>query len=104
MIDPMNSEESLQLPAGMALKQTACRGRGGIWRGATDPFSYRRHDDRRLCGLRIETETVKHRGSRRWDEQSKVFKSAEKALSSEEFQKIMKQFEQEKQKIQKFLR
>ena len=38
------------------------------------------------------------------DEQNKVFKSAEKALSSEEFQKIMKQFEQEKQKIKKSLK
>ena len=38
------------------------------------------------------------------DEQSKLFKSAEKALSSEEFQQIMKQFEQEKQAIKKNLR
>ena len=38
------------------------------------------------------------------DEQSKVFKSAEKALSSDEFQNIMKQFEQEKQSIKKNLR
>lgn len=38
------------------------------------------------------------------DEQSKVFKSAEKALSSEEFQSIMKQFEKEKQDIKKNLR
>ena len=38
------------------------------------------------------------------DEQNKVFKSAEKALSSEEFQKIMKQFEQEKQAIKKSLK
>ena len=38
------------------------------------------------------------------DEQNKVFKSAEKALSTEEFQKIMKQFEQEKQKIKKSLK
>jgi len=38
------------------------------------------------------------------DEQSKVFKSAEKALSSDEFQIIMKQFEEEKQAIKKNLR
>jgi len=38
------------------------------------------------------------------DEQSKVFKSAEKALSNDEFQNIMKQFEQEKQAIKKNLR
>jgi hemerythrin-like domain-containing protein len=38
------------------------------------------------------------------DEQNKVFKSAENALSSDEFQKIMKQFEQEKQAIKKSLK
>ncbi len=38
------------------------------------------------------------------DEQSKVFKSAEKALDHDEFQNIMKQFEQEKQAIKKNLR
>jgi len=38
------------------------------------------------------------------DEQSKVFKSAEKALSDDEFQNIMKQFEQEKQAIKKNLK
>ena len=37
------------------------------------------------------------------DEESKVFKSAEKALGHDEIQKIMKQFEQEKQKIKKNL-
>ena len=37
------------------------------------------------------------------DEQSKVFKSAEEALSSEELQSIMQQFEQEKQAIKKNL-
>jgi len=35
------------------------------------------------------------------DEESKVFKSAEKALTRDDFEKIMKQFEQEKQKIKK---
>jgi hemerythrin-like domain-containing protein len=35
------------------------------------------------------------------DEESKVFKSAEKALTQDDFEKIMKQFEQEKQKIKK---
>lgn len=35
------------------------------------------------------------------EEESKIFKSAEKALGQEEIQKIMKQFEQEKQKIKK---
>jgi len=38
------------------------------------------------------------------DEHSKVFKSAEKALSNAEFQTIMKQFEQEKEKIKKTLK
>jgi len=38
------------------------------------------------------------------DEEKKVFKSAEKALSSDEFQIIMKQFEEEKQAIKKNLR
>ena len=37
------------------------------------------------------------------DEQSKVFKSAEEALSSEEFQDIMEQFELEKQANRKNL-
>ena len=37
------------------------------------------------------------------DEESKVFKSAEKALKPEELQTIMKKFEQEKQKIKKTL-
>lgn len=38
------------------------------------------------------------------DEESKVFKSAEKALDQDEIQDIMKQFEQEKQKIKKDLK
>jgi hemerythrin-like domain-containing protein len=38
------------------------------------------------------------------DEESKLFKSAEKALDPEEFKKIMKQFEQDKQKIKKNLK
>ena len=37
------------------------------------------------------------------DEQSKVFKSAEEALSDAEFQSIMKQFEQEKKAIKQSL-
>ena len=35
------------------------------------------------------------------DEESKVFKSAEKALDQDEIQNIMRRFEQEKQKIKK---
>ena len=38
------------------------------------------------------------------DEETKVFKSAEKALSQDEIQNIMKRFEQEKQKIKKDLK
>jgi hemerythrin-like domain-containing protein len=38
------------------------------------------------------------------DEESKVFESAEKALGHDEIQDIMKQFEQEKQKIKKNLK
>jgi hemerythrin superfamily protein len=38
------------------------------------------------------------------DEEKKVFKSAEKALGHDEIQNIMKQFEQEKQKIKKSLK
>lgn len=37
------------------------------------------------------------------DEENKVFKSAEKALDSDEFKAIMKKFDQEKQKIKKTL-
>ena len=37
------------------------------------------------------------------DEESKVFKSAEKALNPDELQKIMKKFDQEKHKIKKTL-
>ena len=38
------------------------------------------------------------------DEEKKVFKSAEKALGHDGIQNIMKQFEQEKQKIKKNLK
>ncbi|RJQ23040.1 MAG: hemerythrin domain-containing protein [Nitrospiraceae bacterium] len=38
------------------------------------------------------------------DEESKVFKSAEKALDHDEIQNIMKKFDQEKQKIKKTLK
>ena len=38
------------------------------------------------------------------DEESKVFKSVEKALDHDEIQNIMKQFEQEKQKVKKNLK
>jgi hemerythrin-like domain-containing protein len=35
------------------------------------------------------------------EEEGKIFKSAEKVLTQDDFEKIMKQFEQEKQKIKK---
>ena len=38
------------------------------------------------------------------DEESKVFKSAEKVLNDDEFQNIMKKFDHEKQKIKKALK
>ena len=38
------------------------------------------------------------------DEESKVFKSAEKVLEKKEFEDIMKKFDQEKQKIKKTLK
>ena len=38
------------------------------------------------------------------DEESKVFKSAEKALDHDEIQNIMEKFDQEKQKIKKTLK
>lgn len=38
------------------------------------------------------------------DEESKVFKSAEKVLNQDEFKDIMKKFDQEKQKIKKTLK
>jgi hemerythrin-like domain-containing protein len=38
------------------------------------------------------------------EEESKIFKSAEKALGHDDIQNIMKQFEQEKQKIEKNLK
>ena len=38
------------------------------------------------------------------EEEGKIFKSAEKALGHDEIQNIMKQFEQEKQKIKKSLK
>lgn len=38
------------------------------------------------------------------DEESKVFKSAEKALDHDEFQNIMKKFDEEKQNIKKTLK
>jgi len=38
------------------------------------------------------------------EEESNIFKSSEKALEQDEFQDIMKEFEQEKQKIKRYLK
>ena len=58
-------------------------------------------EDRWGAKMTVFKELVEHHIK---DEQSKVFKSAEEALSSEELQYIMKQFEQEKQAFKKTLR
>ena len=58
-------------------------------------------EDRWGAKMTVFKELVEHHIE---DEQSKVFKSAEEALSSEELQAIMKQFEQEKQAVKKNLR
>jgi hemerythrin-like domain-containing protein len=58
-------------------------------------------DDRWGAKMGVFKELVEHHIK---DEESKVFKSAEKALDQDEIQDIMKQFEQEKQKIKKNLK
>ena len=58
-------------------------------------------EDRWGAKMTVFKELIEHHIK---DEQSKVFKSAEKALGIEEFQDIRKKFEQEKQAIKKNLR
>jgi hemerythrin-like domain-containing protein len=58
-------------------------------------------EDRWGAKMGVFKELVEHHIK---DEESKVFKSAEKALDQDEIQDIMKQFEQEKQKIKKNLK
>ena len=53
-------------------------------------------DDQWGAKMSVFQELVEHHIK---DEESKVFKSAEKALDPDEFQNIMKRFDQEKQKI-----
>ena len=57
-------------------------------------------DDQWGAKMSVFKELVEHHIK---DEESKVFKSAEKALGQDEIQNIMKRFEQEKQKIKKAL-
>ncbi len=58
-------------------------------------------DDQWGAKISVFKELVEHHIK---DEESKVFKSAEKALDQDEFQIIMKKFDQEKQKIKKTLK
>jgi hemerythrin-like domain-containing protein len=58
-------------------------------------------EDRWGAKMSVFKELVEHHIK---DEESKVFKSAEKALGQDEIQNIMKQFELEKQKIRKNLK
>lgn len=53
-------------------------------------------DDQWAAKMSVFQELVEHHIK---DEESKVFKSAQKALDADEFQNIMKRFDQEKQKI-----
>ena len=69
----------------MVLKELETTQKGELWGAKMSVFS----------------ELVEHHIK---DEESKVFKSAEKALGPDDFEKIMKQFEQEKQKIKKDLK
>lgn len=57
-------------------------------------------DDQWGAKISVFKELVEHHIK---DEESKVFKSAEKALDHDEMQTIMKKFDQEKQKIKKTL-
>lgn len=57
-------------------------------------------DDQWGAKISVFKELVEHHIK---DEESKVFKSAEKALNQDEFKVIMKKFDQEKQKIKKTL-
>lgn len=58
-------------------------------------------DEKWGAKLAVFKELVEHHIK---EEESKLFKSAEKALGPEEFKKISKQFEQEKQKTKKNLK
>jgi hemerythrin-like domain-containing protein len=58
-------------------------------------------DDQWGAKMSVFKELVEHHIK---DEESKVFKSAEKALNQNEFKVIMKKFDQEKQKIKKTLK
>ena len=69
----------------MVLKELETTQKGELWGAKMSVFS----------------ELVEHHIK---DEESKVFKSAEKALGPDDFEKIMKQFQQEKQKIKKDLK
>lgn len=55
-------------------------------------------EDQWAAKLSVFKELVEHHIQ---EEERKIFKSAEKALGDDEIQNIMKQFEQEKQKIKK---
>jgi hemerythrin-like domain-containing protein len=55
-------------------------------------------EDRWGAKMSVFKELVEHHIK---EEESKIFKSAEKALGHDEMQNIMKQFEQEKQRIKK---
>lgn len=107
LVPHMKAEESTFYPPLLAKKESREDAREGVEEHHVSDMVLKeletmpKAEDQWGAKMAVFKELVEHHIM---DEQSKVFKSAEKALSSAEFQNIMKQFEQEKQAIKKSLK
>jgi hemerythrin-like domain-containing protein len=107
LVPHMKAEESTFYPALLAKKEAREDAMEGIEEHHVSDMvlkeleSMSKGEDQWGAKMYVFKELVEHHIK---DEEKKVFKSAEKALGHDEIQNIMKQFEQDKQKIKKNLK
>ena len=106
LVPHMKAEESVFYPALVAKKASREDAMEGVEEHHVSDMVLKeletmpKGDDQWGAKMTVFEELVEHHIE---DEESKVFKSAEKAFDRDEFLGIMKQFDQEKQKIKKTL-
>ena len=107
LVPHMKAEESAFYPSLMAKKEAREDAMEGMEEHHVSEMvlkeleTMQKGEDQWGAKMSVFKELVEHHIK---DEESKVFKSAEKALGQDEIQNIMKRFEQEKQKIKKDLK
>lgn len=106
LVPHMKAEESTFYPPLLAKKEAREDAMEGVEEHHVSDMVFKelekmpKGEDQWAAKMSVFKELVEHHIK---DEESKVFKSAEKALNHDEIQNIMKKFDQEKQKIKKSL-